>query len=137
MGEWKLILGNEEKEIRGFKGAESRIATVYYIVTCDTYGFELHEYEKVSYDDLYEKKNPKTGELEKVMSNVLDIDGELYRMRGSREDGKFYSDFNGIVDAYIKNYKLSKPTYDIKTVEDAIIHFKELSELKNELLSLK
>lgn len=136
MGEWKLILGHEVKELKGFQGSEPRMAECYQIATRDEYGFLLHEYEKVNYEDLYDKKN-KDGTTEKVMSNVLIINDEYYRMRGSKEDGKFVTDFNRLVDVFIEVYKLPYPSYDITDVKLAIKYFKELIELKNELLMLK
>jgi hypothetical protein len=123
MGEWKLILGSYEKEVKGFQGKESRQATVYQILTRDSRTFIIYDYEIIEEDKITEK-----------LSNVLEIDGVFYKRHGSEE--KYPTNFNDAVDCYIKNWKMSMPSYDIKDVKTAIKFFKELDDLKSELLML-
>lgn len=123
MGEWKLILGSYEKELKGFQGKEGRVATLYQILTRDTRTFIIFDYEIVDFDKITEKT-----------SNVVEIDGVYYKRYGSEE--KYPTNFNDAIDCYIKNWKMSMPDYDIKEVSTSIKLFKELNELKSKLLML-
>lgn len=129
MGAWKIIVGKENKTVKPVgKDTKERDTVYYQIVTCDEYGFLVGDYEIVEFDKIeFTSKN----ELPK---STLEIDGVYYECKS---DKKYMSDFNGIINSYITSWKLSTPEYDITDVKLASKHFKELIELKNELLGLK
>lgn len=129
MAEWKIILGSEERTVKAVgKDTTERDTTYYQIVTCDEYGFLIGNYEIIEKDKvLFTSK----GELPK---STVEINGVYYDSRGEK---KFMTDFNGIINVYVRDWKLCKPDYDITDVKLAIKLFGELIELKNELLGLK
>lgn len=124
MGEWKIILGSYEKDIKGFQGKEGRQATIYQILTRDNRTFMLFDYEVINFEDVTDKTR-----------GVLEIDGVYYKRHGAEE--KYPTSFNDAIDCYIKNWKMAMPSYDIKDMQTAVKFFKELNELKSELLMLK
>jgi len=130
MGEWKIILGSYNKELKGFKGNEGRVATLYQILTRDSRTFILYDYEVVNYDDIREDDKGN-----KTMSGILEINGVYYKRYGTEE--KYPSTFNDAVNCYITNWVMSNPNYDITDIKTAIKLFGELNELKSELLMLK
>ena len=130
MGEWKIILGNETRELKGMKGAEGRTATFYQIVTHDGYTFVVSDYEIINQSDISLGDN---GEMK--LGGIVEIDGIYYKTSGNTT--KYMTDFNGIINCYIRDWKIAKPQYDISDMNLAIKYFKELIELKNNLLMLK
>ena len=129
MAEWKIIVGSEPRTVKPVgKDTKERDTVYHQIITCDEYGFLIGDYEIVEQDKIaYTSK----GELPK---STIEINGIFYESKG---DKKFMSDFNGIVDAFIRSWKIPSPNYDITDVKLAIKYFKELIELKNDLLGLK
>lgn len=123
MGEWKIILGSYEKDLKGFQGKDGRKATIYQILTRDSRTFIILDYEIIEFEKITEKT-----------SGIVEIDGVYYKRFGTEE--KYPTNFNDAVDCYIKNWRMSMPSYDIKDMETAIKFFKEMSDLKSELLLL-
>lgn len=119
MGEWKIIVGKEDRVIIHPSTKESRNTTYYQIVTHDGFSYVVGDYE------ITEDPNAR---------NVVEIDGVLYAGKGSQ---KYMSDFNGIINVYIREWKIAKPEYDIADMKSACDYFKKLISLKNELLGLK
>jgi hypothetical protein len=129
MGQWKILVGSEKRMIKPVgKDTQEREAIYYQIITCDNYGFLVCDYEIIPEEKV---RYTSTGGLP---INVLEIDGQFYE---TRTDKKFMTNFNDIIDVYIRNWKQPNPNYDITDVKLAIKYFKELIELKNELLMLK
>lgn len=128
MAEWKIILGKENKVLQNPRTKEEREVTYYQIVSHDGMSFTIGDYEIVERDSF---ELTAKGELP---NSILEIDGVYYHPRGSQ---KYMSDFNGIVNVYIRDWKIAKPEYDITDVKLAMQYFKELIALKNDLLMLK
>jgi hypothetical protein len=128
MGQWKIIVGKESKNVTSVATKETRKATYYQIITHDDRCYAVGDYEIIEKDKV---RFTSKGELP---ADVVEIGGKYYSERGEQ---KFMSDFNGIIDVYIRNWRNARPQYDITDVKLAIKHFKELMALKNELLGLK
>jgi len=125
-GEWKIILGKEKSVIKAYQGSEGRTTIKYQILTHAGRSFEIHDYEEVKATD--------EGQNETTLSKLLEIQGRYYKRYGKME--KYPTKFNDAIDCYIQGWKHSKPQYDITDVKTAIKFYKELIEIKNELLEL-
>lgn len=129
MAEWKVIVGKEKKTIKAIgKATESRNVEYYQIITHDGNTFVIGDYEVVDVNNI--EMNSK-GELP---GNIVLIDGIHYEPRGSQ---KYMTDLNGIINVFIRDWKIAKPEYDITDMKLATQYFKELINIKNEILKLK
>lgn len=126
--DWKIIVGKENKKITNPRTKETRKTTHYQIVSHDGQTFSIGDYEIIPYEEV--KLTTNDG----LPNDVLEIGGVYYQAKGSQ---KYMSDFNGIINVYIRDWKIAKPQYDIIDIKTAIKYFKELIYLKNELLGLK
>ena len=128
MAEWKIIIGSEPRTVKPVgKDTQERDTVYHQIITCDQYGFLIGDYEIITEDKV------KFTLANKLPANVVEIEGVYYQ---ERTDKKFMEHFNGIIDVYVRNWKQQNPPYDITNIKLAVKYFKELIELKNELLML-
>lgn len=131
MGEFKIVLGYDDRELKGYQGKEGRTARIYQIMTRDSLTFIIGDYEVTTFEDIPLKKDSE----DKNMSGIIEVEGQYYKRFGNGNE-KYHSDFNRMIDCYIENWKLHIPNYDVVDVKTAIKFYKELKQLKSKLLSL-
>ena len=117
VGQWKMILHSYKKKVTPVgKKDESRIETIYLILTNDSYCLSLDEYTRSD-------------------GGSLEINGDRYSKYGGYS--KSVNDYPHAIRVYQRDYGVLKPNSDILTPMDVVKLYEGLNEQAKRLYNIK